>query len=295
MGVFAVPALYAVLVWWFTTGAILYLDGLPVRTFRWSMGAATMVLGGAVYMLRLSCSDPSVEGAYTAFSCAILIWGWLEMSFLMGFITGPRKTGCPDCAASVARCPGWRRFMHATQAIIYNELATLLAAGGILAATWGTVNRLALWTFLVLWAMRLSAKLNLFLGVPNVGDKFLPEHLQYLKGFFRTRAMNFLFPVSITGATIVMVVLAQKYRTAGAGDNFQGVSLALLLSLLGLALLEHWFMVLPLPSEKLWGWAMRAKGSARRSPSSGPPHFSRCTDAHLTARLAKGAINYAED
>ena len=26
-----------------------------------------------------------------------------------------------------------------------------------------------------------------------------------------------------------------------------------------LALLEHWFMVLPLPSEKLWDWGMRSR------------------------------------
>jgi len=31
---------------------------------------------------------------------------------------------------------------------------------------------------------------------------------------------------------------------------------------LALAVLEHWFMVLPLPSEKLWHWAM---GRARRA------------------------------
>jgi putative photosynthetic complex assembly protein 2 len=291
MGAFAAPALFAVLVWWFTTGVILYLDGLPVRTFRLSMGAATLVLGAAVVALRLSCRDTSVESAYTAFACAILIWGWLEMSFLMGFITGPRKTGCAGCTGPAARCSGWRRFLHATQAIIYNEFATLFATGGILAATWGAVNRLALWTFLVLWAMRLSAKLNLFLGVPNVGDNFLPPHLQYLKGFFRTRPMNLLFPLSITGATIVMVVLVQKFRVAG--DAFHAVSLALLLSLLGLALLEHWFMVLPLPSEKLWGWAMRSKRSARSSPSS-TAHFSRC-DGALTVRLAEAAIKYAED
>ena len=28
-------------------------------------------------------------------------------------------------------------------------------------------------------------------------------------------------------------------------------------SLLALAVLEHWFMVIPLPSEKMWKWAMR--------------------------------------
>ena len=181
MSEFGLPAAYAVLVWWFTTGIILFLDGLPRTTFRWSMAGATVVLVPTAYLLRASAVDTSVSGAYTAFTCAIMIWGWLEMSFLMGFITGPRRHGCRE------RCSGWRHFIHATQAIIYNELATVVAAAAIAGATWRAPNRVALWTYLVLWSMRLSAKLNLFLGVPNLGEKFLPAHLQYLKGFFRKR------------------------------------------------------------------------------------------------------------
>jgi putative photosynthetic complex assembly protein 2 len=104
--------------------------------------------------------------------------------------------------------------------------------------------------------MRLSAKLNLFLGVPNVGEKFLPIHLQYLKGFFKTRRMNFLFPLSVSAATIVAVLLWQ--HCLAAVDAYQVTAYALMSSLLALAVLEHWFMVLPLPSEKLWGWGLRS-------------------------------------
>jgi putative photosynthetic complex assembly protein 2 len=245
----AVPAAYAVLLWWFTTGFILFLDGLPPATFRWSMAAATAALCAAGYVLRSSAADVSVSGAYTAFSCAILVWGWLEMSFLMGFITGPRKHACAD------RCCGWRHFVHATQAIAYNEIATLIGAAAVLAATWDAPNQVALWTFFVLWSMRVSAKLNLYLGVPNLGEKFLPPHLRYLKSFFRRRAMNFLFPLSVTGSTLVLVLLAQACRAAT--DGFHSTAYALVGSLLALALLEHWFMVVPLPSEKLWKWALR--------------------------------------
>jgi putative photosynthetic complex assembly protein 2 len=218
------------------------------------MGTATLLLVAAAFILRSSSADVSVRGAYTGFSSAILVWGWLEMSFLMGFITGPRKHACAD------RCSGWRHFVHATQAIAYNELATLLLAAGVFIATWQAPNRVALWTYLVLWAMRLSAKLNLFLGVPNLGEKFLPAHLVYLKSFFRNRSMNFLFPLSVSAATVVLVLIAQKFRAVQ--DPAQGVGLALVGSLLALAVVEHWFMVLPFPSEKLWKWAM---GSPRDS------------------------------
>ena len=259
MSEFIVPAGYAAIVWWFTTGIILFLDGLPQRTFRWSMSAATALACIAAYVLRASCTDVSVNGAYTAFSCAIGVWGWLEMSFLMGYITGPRRHSCGE------RCSGWSHFLHATAAIIYNEVATLLVAMAVVAATWQAPNRVALWTYLVLWGMRLSAKLNLFLGVPNVGEKFLPAHLQYLKGFFKKRPMNFLFPLAISASTIVFTVLAQRFMSTG--EPFKAGGYARTISLLALAILEHWFMVLPLPSEKMWRWALRSdRGAAAALP-----------------------------
>jgi putative photosynthetic complex assembly protein 2 len=173
----------------------------------------------------------------------------------MGFITGARTHGCAE------RCAGWAHFLHATQAIIYNELATLAGAVGIFCMTYRAPNRVALWTYLILWSMRLSAKLNLFLGVPNCGEKFLPAHLQYLKSFFRKRPMNLLFPMSIVASTLVTVVLI---RNGWASTHaFQRVGYALEASLLMLAVLEHWFMVLPLPSEKLWIWAFKAPGEGR--------------------------------
>jgi putative photosynthetic complex assembly protein 2 len=245
------PALYAVIAWWFTTGVILWLDRLPRRTFPWSMAGATVVLLATGYIVPMNAEDLTPRGAYVGFSCAILIWGWLEMSFLMGFITGPRKQACTAC------CSGWRRFAHATQAIAYNEVATLIGGAALFLATRPGANHTAFWTYLVLWTMRISAKLNLFLGVPNLGEKFLPPHLQYLKGFFRKRPMNVLFPLSVSGSTVAAAWLLQSYlKNAGA---YQAVSNALLFSLLTLAVLEHWFMVLPLPSEKLWTWAMKPK------------------------------------
>jgi len=255
---FAVPAIYAVLVWWFTTGLILFLDGLRPATFRWSMGGASGVLLLAGYAMHWSAEDASVAGAYTAFTSAVLVWGWLEMSFLMGIITGPRKRACKET------CAGWSHFIHATQAIIYNEIATLVGAGLVVALTWRAPNHCALWTYLVLWSMRLSAKLNLFLGVPNLGDKFLPPHLLYLRGFFKKRPMNFLFPLSVTASTVVAAKLIQGLLAAS--DSFAITAHALVASLLVLAIIEHWFMVIPLPSERLWNWALRSHREERNDP-----------------------------
>ena len=168
----------------------------------------------------------------------------------MGYVTGPRKQACSE------RCSGWHHFIHATQAILYNELATVTGAATIAAATWHGANRVALWTYLVLWAMRVSAKLNLFLGVRNLGEGFLPAHLEYLRGFFKKRAMNFLFPLSVTASTFVTIGLAKKFLAAEG--PFESTAYALITSLLALAVIEHWFMVLPLPSERLWNWALKS-------------------------------------
>ena len=73
MSEFGVPALYAVLVWWFTTGIILFLDGLPRATFRWSMAGASAVLLAAICLLRVSANDASVKSTYVTFSSAILV------------------------------------------------------------------------------------------------------------------------------------------------------------------------------------------------------------------------------
>jgi putative photosynthetic complex assembly protein 2 len=248
---------FAMLVWWFTTGIILFLDGLPTATFRRSMAGASAVGFGALILVRGSAFDASSGGAFAAFSCAIVIWGWLEMSFLMGFITGPQKQSYFGARG------GWRHFRQATRAIIYNEFGILCAAALLTLLTWQAPNHVALWTFCVLWSMRLSAKLNLFFGVPNTGEQFLPAHLQYLKTYFNKRRMNLLFPISILGSTIALVVLVQKLLAAEAG--FQVTGLALVAALLALAILEHWFMVLPIPTEKLWNWGLR--GAA---PQAGP-------------------------
>ena len=203
------------------------------------MGAATAVLAIAAVRIAVRApADASAAGAYAAFTCAILVWGWLEMSFLMGFITGPRKHACLE------RCSGWRHFLHASEAIILQrDWPRSSARPAFLPPRAARRTGWRSWTFLVLWVMRLSAKLNLFLGVPNLGEKFLPAHLQYLKSFFRKRPMNFLFPVSVSLSTIGVVLLVQRYLAAA--DPFKTTAYALLASLLALAVLEHWFMVHP--------------------------------------------------
>lgn len=251
---------YTLFAWWFSTGAILYLDGLPRRTFRTTMGGATLLLGAALWGLVHTRGDTSVSGAYCAFTCALLVWAWQEVAFLLGWVTGPRQTACPPGAI------GWRRTGFALQAVLYHELALILLALAVFACVGPGENRVGWWTFLTLWGMRQSAKLNVFLGVRNLGENFLPEHLAYLKTYFQRRPMNVLFPFSVTAATGAAVALWWNLLTT-TPDAGAATGLALVGSLLALGALEHWLLVLPLPTEALWRWGLRSHAAAVDAPA----------------------------
>lgn len=260
------PILYALFLWWFSTGLILYLDGLPRRTFRLSMLGASALAIAALYGLAQSAGDATPRGAYLAFTCGLLVWGWHEISFLMGIVTGPVRTACP------ADCTGWQRLWHAVQTILWHELA-IAATGGLIAwLTWSGANQVGLWTFLVLWVMRLSAKLNVYLGVPNLTEEFLPAHLHYLKSVMRRRPMNLLFPASVTVATVAATHLIDLAVSAGDG-SFEAVAFTFVSTFLALAILEHWFLVLPLQDAALWRWALRSRaaGPADEPADTLPP------------------------
>ena len=256
MSVYVLPVLFALFVWWFSTGIIMYLDGLPRRTFNWSMIGATLMLGASLWGVYASRGDTSVKGAYCAFSCGLLAWGWQEISFYMGFVTGTRKDPCPE------GCSGWRHFGHAIQTSLWHELAIIGSAAIVVALTWHSPNQVGTWTFMVLWWMHQSAKLNVFLGVRNLNEEFLPEHLQFLRSFLTKKPMNLLFPVSVTVSTVIAVHLVNMAGAHGA-DAFQRAGFTFLATMMVLAIVEHWLLVLPLPAAALWGWSLKSRGKIK--------------------------------
>lgn len=252
MSQYLLPALFTLLVWWFSTGVILWLGRLPRWMFPATMLNATLVLGFALVGLHISAGKSTVASAYCAFTCAVLVWGWQEIAFLLGYVTGARRSACP------ADSRGWRRAWHATEAILHHEVALVMLALLVFAASWDQPNQTGWWTYLVLWTMRLSAKLNLFLGVRNLSENFLPDHLAYLQTYFTRRAFNWLMPVSLVAATAVAVPMWAAVSVQPA-DGFAATSLCLVAGLLTLAVIEHVFMVAPIPTSWLWKWGMRAK------------------------------------
>ena len=139
----------------------------------------------------------------------------------------------------------------------------MLLLGALIAmiiVSWGATNQFGTWTFTLLFAARVSAKLNLYLGVQKINLEFIPEQLNHLPSHFRIARMNWLFPISVSGLTIAMGLWIGQAWMAETAAN--AVGFALLSALAALALLEHWFMVLPLPDEKLWRWMLPARSSA---------------------------------
>ena len=250
------PALFALVVWWASTVAIIYLDGLPRWTFKYSMIGATVIFAISLIGLQISAQDASITGAYLAFTFGLLAWGWQEMSFYMGYVTGPRKQPCPE------NCKGFAHFVHAVQTSLYHELAIIAAAGLVVWLTWGAPNQIGMWTFMVLWWMHQSAKLNVFFGVRNLNEEFLPEHLEFLKGFLNKRSMNLLFPFSVTISTVITALLVVAAMAEGA-STFEMAGYTFLAVLMALAILEHWMLVLPMPSGAIWSPALKSRGTSQ--------------------------------
>ena len=252
MQTYVAPVLFTLFLWWFSTGIILHLDGLPQRTFKWTMVGATLVAACGFVGLVVSSKFTTPASAYCAFTCALLIWAWQEVAFLLGLVTGPRRVACPPGTT------GRRRTLLAFQTVAWHELALVVLGGGVALATWNQPNRTGLWTFAILWAMRQSAKLNVFLGVRNLSEEFLPHHLKYLQTYFKRARMNALFPVAVGVSTWLAVRVWQSALATG-NSAFDATSLTFAATLLSLAILEHWFLVLPLPSAAMWSWGLRSR------------------------------------
>lgn len=253
---YALPVLYTIFAWWFSTGVILWLNRLPKHTYRWSLMVATGVLGVAIVGLVIGSEDTSLAGAYHGFTAGLVIWGWHEMAFLMGFVTGPRT----EPQSTDAR--GWKRFAEACATIAYHEAAIAVTAVLMVLLTWDAPNQIGTLTFLAFWGLRLSAKLNVYFGVPNFTDEFLPDHLAYLRTYFPPRSMNWLFPISVSAGTVAVVMILGA-AWAPTADGLTSAGLTCLASLVALAVLEHWFLVLPLRDAALWQWAFDTEGARK--------------------------------
>jgi putative photosynthetic complex assembly protein 2 len=244
----------ALFMWWFSTGVLLwrvrYADNVGGDAHFRSVVFGLPMLFAGIAGLHFSLDDTSINGVYFAFLSALGIWGWIELAFLSGVITGPNTAPCPPNAAF------GERLQRAVGTIAYHEALLITALILIGFASYQMPNQFALLTFAVLFFARISAKLNLFLGVPRINVEFLPRPLSHLASHFRNTKMNGFFPFAVTALTFAAGCWME--RAVSAPTDARQIGFVLLSALTLLALLEHWFMVLPLPDQKLWRWMMPA-------------------------------------
>lgn len=251
------PPVFAVLLWWAGTGLVIVLDRMPRDSGRWTFVAASLFTVAALLCIGQQAGQRTVAGAYAGFAGAIILWGWHELAFLSGWVTGPRRHALTPGAR-----PG-QRLLESVQVLLWHELALIATVLALWAWLGPRENPTAAWTFTLLWVMRVSAKLNLYLGVRNLALEFLPPHLVYLGSYFRQRRFNALMPWSLLLGGAALVVLLAAPQALDAGPFTARLLLA---SLLALALAEHLMMVLPLQPSALWRWALRREDV----PAPGP-------------------------
>jgi putative photosynthetic complex assembly protein 2 len=243
-------ALVALFAWWASTGVILVIVRRADQAGRHlAVTLATLpvgLLGAAAFVWTMG--GTGIGAVYGAFFAALAVWGWLELAFLTGIVTGPSRL------PARAGVPEWERFIRAWGTVAYHEMTLTAALIAMVLTAHDAVNTVGLWTFGVLWAARISAKLNLYLGVRKVNVEFVPRPLAHLPSHFREARINWLFPTSVTVLTFAVAGFGERALLAETATDVVGSTL--LAALCALALLEHWFMIVRLPDERLWRWML---------------------------------------
>lgn len=245
-------ALGVLLAWWLSTGLILWrvrvADNGPATGHVVSVVGSVPLLGFGLWGAHQSAHDSTATGIYLGFAAALALWGWIEMAFLSGVLTGPNHAPSPAGLSPRAR------FSRALMAVAWHELALLIGLIGLIWASWGGQNTIAVATFALLLGARTLAKINLFLGVPHINLQFIPRPIAHMKSHFRTAPATGFFTISICILAAITGLLIQRALDGVTAKETLGDTV--LAALAALALLEHLFMVLPLPDAKLWAWML---------------------------------------
>jgi putative photosynthetic complex assembly protein 2 len=248
------PFIVTVAIWFVATGLIAWADNRDRATFSTSLMIGSIAgIAGLVVILVASLSV-EVWAVYLSFIGALMVWGWHELSFLTGASAGPRRgLADPDLT-------GLARFRQAAATVMHHEVALALTALLLISLSWNVPNQIGATVFVLMFAMRLISKINLFVGVPNSTSEMLPEQLAYLKSYFGPNRMTVLLALSIAAIAAVTWGFATLALAAPVGSAAMvGASLLTTLSLLGV--LEHLFLALPFRDGMLWGWALPKRGA----------------------------------
>lgn len=253
------PILATIIVWFFATGLIAWLANAPRAGFARSLSWAGVAGAGGLVAVIASTGMSGMGGAILGFAGALAIWGWHELAFLTGGMTGPRREPCTPGIR------GFARFRQASAAVMHHEIALAATLALLVVLSWGQPNPLGAQVFGLLFGLRLLSKLNLFAGVPNASTDILPAHLAYLTSYFGPNRFTPMLGLSICATIVLAAWLGVEAAAAGTDGAATGPSLLFAMAALGA--LEHLFFALPLRDGALWGWALHSR--EKRGAESG--------------------------
>lgn len=254
------PFIVTVAIWFIATGLIAWADNRERATFSTSLLIGSVAGIAGLLVILVSSLSTEVWSVYLSFIGALMVWGWHELSFLTGASAGPRRGPSDPSLTGVAR------FRQAAATVMHHEVALAVTALLLISLSWNVPNQIGATVFVLMFAMRLVSKINLFVGVPNSTSEMLPDQLAYLKTYFGPNRLTALLAVSIAGIAGATLWFAGLALAAPVGSaEMVGASLITTLALLGV--LEHLFLALPFRDGMLWGWALpkrRAAAATRR-------------------------------
>jgi len=236
--------------WWLATGLVIAAQhSLPTRIGAAVVSGALAVVG--MWMIARSRGDATAAGARRALAGAGLLWTWVAVSLYAGWLVGP--TPRQPTAGMPMLLEAW----EAIRALLWHELGS----AALLAAAWwltrGRPNRAGFHVLLAFWGTTQLAKLNVFAGVANPGERFLPEWLAFVEWYFGPPRNTPLLAVSIALLAAAAFVIAR--RAARAADPFARWAGAMVACMLALGALEHVFLGVAADTA-LWDVFLRMRG-----------------------------------
>jgi putative photosynthetic complex assembly protein 2 len=254
--------LFTVFLWWFSTGLIMAVYGRSPVVIRGCYVASSVMMLAALVGLVMTRSLQQPLDVYVALMCGIVIWGWQVSGYYLGFVTGPESSrGALDDDKERSLL---ERFRLALYFGIYHELLVLGLGVVIALLTWSHANKWGLWMYLALWLMHTSAKVNVFLGVRNFRIELLPQEMHHLDGLLSERNMNAMVPFSIILVSSIGVLMLFNGISPDT-EPIHRIGFISIATMMGLGLLEHWLLILPLPAT-LWGWGIRSVPKRKVTP-----------------------------
>ena len=119
----------------------------------------------------MSSDDAGAVTSTCRFGSVLLIWGWIELRSCRGRHR-PERGPCP------ARTDRLGAVRPRLDTPCHHELLLLLGLFAVAILTTRRTTPSAFWTYLILFVARISAKLNLFFGVPRINTEFVPRPLR---------------------------------------------------------------------------------------------------------------------